>query len=190
MTVRRFLRALPLAAALAAAPVHAIDFTLLQVGGVPAALCQNNEITDVTGVAVSYDLLDNAGPNVRFSWTITPAVGPVINQSQTFTLIPQSAVQTDVQDWFDTYFGGSVPVPGPPSLPWVGTIVGSPIDSGGNVVGQSATFTVQCSSQGQASIVNVAVERPPSFPVPVDAPLALVALAAALGALGIRRARR
>lgn len=185
-------RAFVLAGGLAVAPAaSAIDFTLLQVGTVPAALCQNNVITDVTGVAVSYNLLDNGGlPNVRFSWTITPAVGPVINQSLESTLDPESAVQTDVQDWFDTYFGGSIPVPGPPSLPWTGVIVGSPIDTNGSVVGQSASFTVQCSVNGQASIANVRTESPRSVPVPATSPLALAVLALALVVAVARRRTR
>ncbi|MEO8486428.1 MAG: hypothetical protein ABI585_08825 [Betaproteobacteria bacterium] len=79
---------------------------------------RNSVITDVSGVAVSYNLLDNGGnPNVRFSWTITPTVRPPISQSLTATLDPESAVQTDVQDWFDAHFSGSIPVPGNPSIP-------------------------------------------------------------------------
>jgi len=190
MTVLRFLRALPLAAALAAPSAHAIDFTLLQVGGVPAALCASGILTDVTGVAVSYNLLDNGGnTNVRFSWTVTSA-NPTVSASVNAVLDPESAVQTDVQDWFDQFFNGSISVPGSPPIPWTAVIVASPIDAGGNPVGNAATFTVQCVGTGQASLVNIANIVRTAAPVPADAPWALVALALAIAALGIRRARR
>jgi hypothetical protein len=187
----RLARALLLLAALGAAPAaRAIDFTLLQVGSIPSALCASSVLTDVTGVAVSYNLLDNGGnANVRFSWTITSA-NPTISQSLSSTLDPESAVQTDVQDWFDQYFGGSIPVPGNPPIPWTGVIVATPINASGNPVGQSSTFTVQCVGTGQASLVNVGpLAQPSSFPVPVDAPLGLAAAALALAALGARRLR-
>ena len=191
MRAPRFIRALSAAALLAAGPAHAIDFTLLQVGGVPAAACADSIVTDVTGVAVSYNLLDNGGlANVRFSWTITSA-GPPISASFNSVLDPESAVQTDVQDWFDANFMGGIPVPGSPSIPWTAVIVASPVDAGLNPVGQAATFTIQCVGTGQASLVNIGpAAAAPSTPVPVDSPLALVALALALLAYGMRRARR
>lgn len=190
------LRATLFVGALASAPAaHAIDFTLISVGQSPAGVCQNAVITNVTGLAVSYNLLDNGGnANIRFSWTITPSVGPVIQQSLSFVFDPESAVQMDVQDWFDDEFGGSIPVPGSPTAPWTGTFVGSPIDSGGNVVGTSARYTLQCSAQGVASIGDVVSAIPvasnPAKPVPVDSPAALVALALACLGIGLRLAAR
>jgi hypothetical protein len=106
-------------------------------------------------------------------------------------LDPESAVQTDVQDWFDANFSGGIPVPGSPSIPWTAVIVASPIDAGGNPVGQAATFTIQCVGTGQASLVNIGIAaQPVSVPVPSTSPLALAALALSLLALGMRRARR
>jgi hypothetical protein len=192
MLRHRIVRAAALLATLtASAATHAIDFTFLQVGGVPAALCANAILTDVSGVAVSYNLLDNGGlTNVRFSWTITSA-GPPISATFNAVLDPESAVQTDVQDWFDANFMGGIPVPGSPSIPWTAVIVASPVDAGLNPVGQAATFTVQCTGTGQASLVNIGpAARALSIPVPVDSPFALAALALALLACGMRRARR
>ncbi len=188
-------RTLTLAGALAAAPAaHAIDFTLIEIGQAPSGVCLNSVITNVQDLAVSYNLLDN-GPfvnNIRFSWTVTPQVGPVVVQTAAFWFDPESATQMDVQDWFDQEFGGSIPVPGNPSLPWTGTIVGSPIDASGNVVGTSARFTLQCDASGNASIVDVVDDiRPPTaLAVPVDSPAALLALALACLGLGMRYAAR
>lgn len=188
-------RAFSLAGALAVAPAaHAIDFTLISIGQAPSGVCANSVITNVQDLAVSYNLLDN-GPfvaNIRFTWTITPSVGPVIIQTMNFWFDPESAAQMDVQDWFDAEFGGSIPVPGAPTQPWVGTIVGSPIDGAGNVVGTSARFTLQCDVNGNASIVDVVDDiRPPSaMAVPVDSPVALLALALACLGLGMRFAAR
>lgn len=188
------IRALMLAGALALAPsAHAIDFTLISVGQAPSGVCANSVITDVTGVAVSYNLLDNGGnPNIRFTWTITPSSGPPYVNSNNFVFDPESAVQMDVQDWFDNNFGGSIPIPGSPTIPWTGTIVGSPIDSGGNVVGTSARFTLQCTGEGVASIVDVTanISTRPAAPVPVDSPAALALLIAACLAAGMRYAGR
>ena len=188
-------RAFVLAGALAAAPVaSAIDFTLISIGQAPSGVCDNNQITNVVGVAVSYNLLDNGNgvDNIRFTWTITPSVGSPFVQSQSFWFDPESAVQMDVQDWFDNEFGGSVPVPGNPSPPWTGTIVGSPIDGGGNVVGTSARYTIHCSANGQATLDDVVtnIGAPKAAPVPVDAPAALAALILACLGLGMRLAAR
>jgi hypothetical protein len=187
------LRAFVLAAGLAAAPAaSAIDFTLISIGQAPSGVCLNNVLTNVTGVAVSYNLLDNGGNNIRFTWTITPSVGPVIVQTASFWFDPESAVQMDVQDWFNDEFGGSIVVPGNPTAPWTGTIVGSPIDGNGNVVGTSARFTIQCSGNGTASVGDVVanIASPAAKPVPVNAPVALAALMASFLALGMRFAAR
>jgi hypothetical protein len=187
-------RAFVLAGALAAAPVaSAIDFTLISIGQAPSGVCDNNQITNVVGVAVSYNLLDNGNgvDNIRFTWTITPSVGSPFVQSQSFWFDPESAVQMDVQDWFDQEFGGSVPVPGNPTPPWVGTIVGSPIDNNGNVVGTSARYTIQCDGTN-ASVDDIVsgIGRGSATPVPVDAPGALAALILVCLAFGMRFAAR
>ena len=181
------LRAFVLAAGLAAAPAaSAIDFTLISIGQAPSGVCLNNVLTNVTGVAVSYNLLDNGGNNIRFTWTITPSVGPVIVQTASFWFDPESAVQMDVQDWFNDEFGGSIVVPGNPTAPWTGTIVGSPIDGNGNVVGTSARFTIQCSGNGTASVGDVVA----NIASPGAKPVALAALMASFLALGMRFAAR
>lgn len=187
-------RAFVFAGALAAAPAaQAIDFTLISIGQAPSGVCTNNVITNVTGVAVSYNLLDNGVGvnNIRFTWTITPSVGPVIVQSASFWFDPESAAQMDVQDWFDDEFGGSVPVPGNPTPPWTGTIVGTPIDGGGNPVGAASRYTFQCDGTNASigDIVN-GIQPRSAAPVPVDAPAALAALILACLGLGMRFAAR
>lgn len=189
------IRAFVLAGALASASAaEAIDFTVVTVPlEIPAAACANNLITNVTGLAVTYNLLDNGTnvPNIRFAWTITPNSGPVINAQASFWFDPESASYPDAQDWFDDYFPGGVAVPGNPAPPWVGTIVGTPIDGNGNAVGTASRYTIQCDGTN-ASVVSVVsgIGRQTAAAVPVNAPGALFALILACLALGMRFAAR